>query len=770
MTQRIIRAYLAPISLVAGTALLAMGSHAVSAPNSSKHGVLPKAAGNRPTVKPEARKATSGGKPAAADRRMASRLKAERRVPMPRPRPNMAAVAVAPDAIGRLLLSMPPALAFPAFNVPSRLEPPTTSAALAYAPAAAPSDTDIDAIKDAIRLASRSKATAATDRRRQIHDPVGRKLVEWVILRSGDNAMSFARYAAFVRANPAWPSLNAFRRRAEARLWFEPHKPSTVFAFFAKQGPLGALGKLAMARASLTHGDRTAARRYLRSAWREDSFSAHLESQVLKMFGPLLTRADQRARMDTRLYADDLGTAMRAAKRLGAAEVAIVNARAAVNRKAKNARALLNAVPKSARNDPAYLLTRVQWLRRSDHIGEAARLMLSAPHDRSVIRNADEWWIERRILVRKLLDDGKARIAYRIARNAALPSKESLRVDQPFTAGWIALRFLHDPRRAAQHFARIPRITMHPTSLARAYYWLGRAAEAAGRSREARRYYGAAAQYTAAYYGQLARARLGRRAIAVRRPPRLDRMQRAALRHVDLVRAVELLYATGNRDLVIPFVADLDRVGDVGVLTFIAETAARHKDARAMLTIGKGALAHGFALDQYAFPTFGLPKFVSIGPKANTSLVYAIARAESAFNTGAVSAAKAKGLMQVTPAAGRTIARRLGIKFNLKRLLRDPAYNMQMGSAEIADLVNAYDGNHVLAFVGYNAGRGRVKEWIAHYGDPRDPNVNAVDWVERIPFTETRTYVQRVMENLQIYRSRFNASARFTIEADMGGG
>lgn len=769
MTQKI-HAYLAPISLVAGAALLAMGSHAVSASNSSKHGVLQKAAGSRPAVKPDARKATSGGRPAATNRRIASRLKASRRVPMPRPRPNMAAVATSPDAIGRLLLSMPPTLASPAFNVPSRFEPPTTSAALAYAPAAAPSEMDIDAIKDAIRLASRGKATAAMDRRRQIHDPVGRKLVEWAILRSGDNAMTFAHYAAFVQANPSWPSLNVFRRRAEARLWFEPHKPSTVFAFFAKQRPLGALGKLAMARALLMHGERAAARKYLRSAWREDGFSAHLESQVLKKFGPLLTRADQRARMDARLYADDLGTAMRAAKRLGAAEVAMVKARAAVNRRAKNARALLNAVPKSARNDPGYLLARVQWLRRSDHIAEAARLMLSAPRDRSVIRNADEWWIERRILVRKLLDDGKARTAYRIARDAALPSKESLRVDQPFTAGWIALRFLNHPRAAAQHFARIPRITMHPTSLARANFWLGRAAEAAGRSREARRYYDAAAQYTAAYYGQLARARLGRRAIAVRRPPALDRMQRAALRNVDLVRAVELLYATGNCDLVIPFIADLDRVGDVGVLTLIAEIAARHKDARAMLIIGKGALARGFALDQYAFPTFGLPKYVSIGPKADTSLVYAIARAESAFNTGVVSTAKAKGLMQVTPAAGRTIARRLGIKFNPKRLLSDPAYNVQMGSAEIADLVNAYDGNHVLAFVGYNAGRGRVNEWIARYGDPRDPNVDAVDWVERIPFTETRTYVQRVMENLQVYRSRFNASARFTIEADMSGG
>lgn len=189
-----------------------------------------------------------------------------------------------------------------------------------------------------------------------------------------------------------------------------------------------------------------------------------------------------------------------------------------------------------------------------------------------------------------------------------------------------------------------------------------------------------------------------------------------------------------------------------------------------MVAIGRNALARGFAFDKYAFPTFGLPKYIAIGPRAEMSLAYAIAKAESAFNVGVVSATKARGLMQVTPAAGRTIARRLGIKFDLKLLLSDPAYNLQMDSAEIADLVETYDGNYILAFAGYNAGRGRVKEWIARYGDPRKPGVDFIDWVERIPFTETRIYVQRVMENLQIYRLQFKTSSHFIIEADMSSG
>ncbi|MGY3618388.1 transglycosylase SLT domain-containing protein [Bradyrhizobium sp. USDA 10063] len=501
------------------------------------------------------------------------------------------------------------------------------------------------------------------------------------MLRSGDigdEAMSSARYAAFVRAHPSWPSLNVLRRRAELRLWIERSDPGVVLAFFAGQKPLSTHGKLAMAGAHLARGNRGAARKCARSAWREGNFSARLEAQVLAAFGPLLTTTDHEARMRSRLYANDLDGAMRAASHLGAAEMAIVKARAAVNHNAANAHALLNAVPMAARANPAYVFARIQWLRRGDHVGEAARLMLSAPRHPGAIRNPDAWWIERRILVRKLLDAGQVRLAYRIASEAVSPSKESLRVDQLFTAGWIALRFLNDPHTAAQHFARLPQITTHPTSLARAGYWLGRAAEAVGCSREARRRYARAARHSAAYYGQLASARLGHRKIAVRRPPELKHMQRPTLRNIDLVRAVELLYATGNRDLVIPFVADLDRVVDNGILTLIAETTARHGDARATLTLGRGALVRGFAFDPYAFPRFGLPRYVAVGPKAPLSLVYAVARAESAFDAKVVSSANAHGLMQVTPETGHTIARRVGIKFEPKRLLNDPAYNVQL--------------------------------------------------------------------------------------------
>ncbi len=624
---------------------------------------------------------------------------------------------------------------------------------------------DLKTVSEATRLASAGKLDAATRARDHIRDPLGRKVAEWVILRSdGDN--EFARYASFIQANPAWPGMTLLQRRAEARLWIERADATTVRRFFSGGEPRTALGQLAMARALASLGDAKAIR-YASAAWRSDGFSASTEAEVLNLFGSRLTQADHAARMHSRLYANDFDTAMRAAKHLGPGAIAIVSARAAVIGKKPKAAALLAAVPPNMRSDAAYQFTRIQWLRRSGRDSEATQLMLSAPRDPSVINSPDIWWVERRALVRSLLDGGQAKLAYRLAHGAA-PDKETYRVDRAFMAGWIALRFLRDPQTATRHFNESPALTRGPTALARAQYWLGRAAEAGRNRASAQQHYALAAQHGTTYYGQLACARIGCRTTKLRTPPALNQMQRTTLASRELLRAVEILYGSGNRRLVVPFVGDLHRSNDTALLAMVAESARQHRDPGAMLAVGRAALNRGLAFESYAFPAAGLPDFAPIGAKTDKSLVYAITRTESAFNPRITSGALATGYMQVTPAAGQTLARRMGFTFSNDRLHNDPAYNLQLGSAEIANLLSDYDGNHVLAFVGYNAGRGRVRQWIERYGDPRQPHVDVVDWVERIPYAETRNYVQRVLENLQVYRSRFGSPA-LAIEADMRG-
>ena len=629
------------------------------------------------------------------------------------------------------------------------------------------SDAEIARVKSAIDGLRKGGASKATDVAAGISDPAARKLVEWIILRSDGNGAGSKRYLAFIADNPSWPSLGMFRRRAEGMLWVENVKPSQALSFFDGSPPQSGIGRLVLARALLAQGDKEGASTLVCEAWRNDPLPADVEKQVLERYAEFLSRADHKARMEKRLFAADNDAALRAARRLGSADVAIAQARIAINRKAGNAKKLLDAVPAEARRDPGYLFARAHVLRHDDKFAEAAQVMLSAPRDLAQIHEG------RGVVGReadhgaKLLDLGDARLAYQVVADAAEPTKENSRVERQFMAGWIALRFLGDPATAETHFAGIRDVSSHPTSRARSHYWLGRTAEASHRPEQARAEYEAAAGASAAYYGQLARARLGLGSLALATQPATSD-KRAEADQPELVRALEILYALNERALAVTLMAGIGQtLDDVGTLSALGELAEQRNDARGMLQLGKAALGRGLPLDYYAFPAVGVPRYSPIGPRIDNAMLFAIIRQESSFDPGDWSHAQAMGLMQVTPEAGRDTCKRFGCTYDVKRLRTDLLYNLQVGAAELGGLMQDYRGNFILVFAGYNAGRGRVQDWMARFGDPRDPKVDPIDWIERIPFMETRNYVQRVMENLQVYRTRFGNDVPLTIDTDL---
>jgi soluble lytic murein transglycosylase len=697
------------------------------------------------------------------------------KVPLPKPRPiarnvvpktvpaaKTAAKNTAPVAThAPAAATLAPATRQHAALPPPRKPPPPPAAVAATSTT---SQADTDALENVIELVRKHKPADATQAEANIADPVARKLAEWIILRSDDNGASVERYHAFIAGNPSWPSQTFLRRRIEAALWDDHRDDATVWAWFENESPVSAKGKFALARVMLARGDRANAERLARDAWRNDAMSEDTESTALELFGALLTPGDQKARMDLFLYGSEHEVALRAAKRLGATYVALAKARIASYRKASNAKALLDAVPRELHSDPGYIFSRIQLLRREEKFAEAAQLMLNAPRDPARLANVDEWWIERRLLSRKMLDIGERRTAYLIARDAALPARDIYKTEQEFTAGWIALRFLTDPALAAQHFARIGVGSLNPTALARAGYWQGRAAEAAGHAQEARAAYTAAAVQSTSYYGQLARAKLGLPQIELNAAPT---GRSRGVERLEIVRAVQLLYELDEREIAVPIFADMGENGDPDALVGLGELASRYGDARNMLLVGKAALNRGLPFDFYAYPVTGIPPFKSIGPDVEQSIVFAIARQESAINPAVVSPAQAYGLMQVTPDAGRYVCKKYGASFDLGRMKNDPVYNAALGAAELGGLIEDYRGSYIMTFAAYNAGRGSVKKWVERYGDPRDPKVDAVDWVELIPFSETRNYVQRIMENLQVYRARFGGGTRLQIEADL---
>jgi soluble lytic murein transglycosylase len=696
------------------------------------------------------------------------------KIPLPKPRPiarNVGPrpvtaspreadkpVAIAPAATGAL----PPAT--PATRQRAALPPRKPTLPAAVAATQSTPKADMDALENVIELIRKHKPDDATQTEAAITDPVARKLAEWIILRSDDNGASVERYRAFLSANPSWPSQTFLRRRLEAALWDDHRDDAVVWSWFENESPLSAKGRFTLARVLLARGDRANAERLVREAWHGDSMSEDTENAAIDLFGALLTAGDHKARMDTLLYGSEHEASLRAAKRLGAGHVELAKARIASYKKAANTRALLEAVPYELHSDPGYVFSKIQLLRREEKFADAAQLMLSAPKEPARLHNLDEWWIERRLLARKMIDTGEHRTAYLIARDAALPNRDIYKTEQEFTAGWIALRFLNDPATAAQHFARIGTGSVNPTTLARAGYWQGRAAEAAGRAQEARAAYTAAAAQSTSYYGQLARAKLGLTQIELN--DATAARGRGAER-LEIVRAVALLYDLEEGDIAIPIFADMGENGDPDALAGLGELASRHSDARAMLLVGKAALNRGLPFDHYAYPVNGVPSFRAIGPEIEQSVVYAIARQESGFNPAVVSPAQAYGLMQVTPDAGRYVCKRAGVGFDMARMKTDAVYNAALGAAELGGLIEDYRGSYIMTFAAYNAGRGSVKKWVERNGDPRDPKVDAVDWVELIPFSETRNYVQRVMENLQVYRSRFGGGTRLQIEADL---
>ncbi len=611
-------------------------------------------------------------------------------------------------------------------------------------------------IREALTAYRTGDLAAGDAAARTVQDPLARTALEWVALRDAAGKISVERLNAFSARHPDWPAQGWFRRQLEAHLFRSPDA-AMVRGFFAASPPQTPVGKLALARVMKADGRMAEASRLVRALYRETDLSPFLETRLKADFGGELQKADYKYRADRLLYKDDVGGALRAAALAGPEVVALARARAAVIAEAPSDKAIA-AVPPALRNDPGLLLAQIQKLRRADKLKDAAAAMLAAPHDPAVLINGDEWWTERRVLARKILDSGDAATAYRICAGHSAMSAEA-RIEAEFHAGWIALRFLGDPATAAKHFATAGQLAETPTSLARVAYWQARATENSidpDALARAKLFYERAAQYPSTYYGQLAQAALGRNADIVRAPT----SEAQGMGRAEAVRTVELLYAAGEKEPAYALATEAAQtLKDEAQVAALAKVIDAQQDAHLALTVGKLMSQRGLPMDALAFPTFGIPHFEPLVNSASPSIVYSVARQESAFNATVVSAAGAKGLMQMIDSTAKRTAVKAGLPFDEGRMLTDAAFNAQLGAAHLGALLAEQGNSYILTFAAYNAGGGRVKQWIEAYGDPRTPGVDPVDWVERIPFTETRNYVQRVMANVAMYQARFAKEA-----------
>lgn len=596
----------------------------------------------------------------------------------------------------------------------------------------------------------------------RIEDASVRTLLEWVAIQSNGAGISFARIDAFLNGHPDHPSVNRFRRRAEEALLAEKKSPAVVRAFLQCRQPLSPAGRISLALALKADGKAEEALALARRSWRKDGLSQALEKIVLAQFGDALTTEDHRLRTERLIFRQNGEAARRSAARISADYLKLAGLRLA-SAKARRPLSdkLVDKLPASVRGELSFAFLQAQNARRADRLDDAAKAIAQAPPEAERLGDGDGWWEERRILSRKLLDAGKTREAYAVAAGHGAEDAPE-RIEAEWLSGFIALRFRGEPAVSLKHFDAAAAIAETPISVARAAYWQGRAYEALGRDDEAKAAFNRAADLPIAYYGQLARAKLGLPDLPLRLGPGTESGVQPG--HS----GVRLLYRLGERELANLLLVDLSqRLPTAEGLEGLATVARQEADARTLVMIGKTAVQRGFPLDAIAYPTHGVPDFDVLGDPMERAIVHAIARQESAFDPTAMSHAGARGLMQMMPATARETARRAGLPFDWGKLGQDPIYAARMGAAHLNDLLKEWRGSYILTFAAYNAGSPNVTKWIAAYGDPRDPAVDAVDWVERIPFSETRNYVQRVMENLQVYRQRLNQRTAYLIDYDL---
>jgi len=573
------------------------------------------------------------------------------------------------------------------------------------------------------------------------------KVVRWLLLTRSDSDADYQDAAEFFAENPDWPRQTSLQRAVERAMPLST-PDAEILAWFERRPPASVDGAMKLAGALLRAGREAEAQALVRETWRNGDFDRELERNFHDLYKRLLADEDHIARLDRLLWRENAGAARQQAKRLGSGYPQLAEARLALAQMSPGVDGAIRRVPKVLRDDAGLIYERARWRMRKERYDDVAEMLDPPDPD---LPNAEAWWPVRRWLAEEALERGDLERAYRVASQHGI-SEGSKFAEAEWLAGWTALRFLKQPQRAYKHFTQLYYGSTSPISQGRGGYWAGEAARATGNEDWAKQWYEAAAEHGTTFYGQLAALRLSQRpSVTFEGAPRPSEEQRRAFAESEIVQVIRLLGELRQRDTQATFLYHLNELS-VNAESYVLAAELAHDVGRPEIAVwlAKQARNDGILLTSELFPAPISPKTKS----TEEALVLAIIRQESAFDTWAVSGAGARGLMQLMPATAKNVAKSLRLSFDKNSLNRDPDYNLRLGTAYLERLLDRYRGSHVLALAAYNAGPGRVSQWIRAHGDPREPGADPIDWIERIPFAETRNYVQRVLETLVVYRER----------------
>ena len=611
---------------------------------------------------------------------------------------------------------------------------------------------DAAILAEALDRAEREEYAAAEAIARGARDPVVVDLARWRRLLRG--AGSVVEMVAHLAAHPDWGGDAIIRREAE-RAAPPGLSRAQLDALFAGEAPQTGSGAIRLAEALAASGLGPAADAEIARAWRETPLTRD-ERERIESGWPAVARRHAEDRLDAMLWRGEEAQARAVAPLVSPGWRALAEARIALRERRPGVDGLIARVPASLAGDPGLAYERFVWRDRNNRDADAEALLAARSRSAQSLGRPEAWARRRGWVARRVFREGRARDAYALASSHRLIEGSDF-AQLEWLAGWIALRGLGDAERAAGHFLRMWHEVYTPISRGRAGYWLGRAYEAAGDSRRARTWYAQAAEHPTSFYGQLAAEKAGaeiRPALAAR--DGVSDWRGAGFAEGSAPGAIRLLAAAGHgnraRWFLTSLAGDLETRADFAALGALALEIGRPDAA---VRLAKTAAARGHVIMDIYYPVTDLAE--ASGP-IEPALAKAIARQESELNPEAVSPAGARGVMQLMPATARKVARDLGLSYDRGRLTADPLYNARLGATYMAQMLERYDGAHILAAAAYNAGPSRVDRWLATLGDPRR-GVDPLDWIEHIPFSETRNYVQRVLEGLHVYRARLGLPA-----------
>lgn len=593
-------------------------------------------------------------------------------------------------------------------------------------------------------------------------DPLAAKIYHWLIFTDDDRSAwspdLYVPLTRFIRQNPDWPGIKGMKSLAEEMM--PASLPSgDVMAWFSDYPPVTARGMGRYMESMIAQGREKDARKFLTAWWADAMISRDQQRDLFKKYGEYLPLEAHKRRFDALLLKGGKDDSARAiAGVLGNGYPELAEARIALSSGKKGVEGLIKKVPKNLQSDPGLLFERLRWRRKNNEDFGAMEILHAAP-DPAKVLNPEDWWKEREIIIRRQLEAGSFKSAYLLAKDHmqtdGVPYAEA-----QFLAGWLALRFMNKPTEAMERFSSMFGKVETPISKSRAAYWAGRAAEAMKQRDMATSWYKKAAAFQTVYYGQLAAMKLRmQNQLPKVAPPVLTRSDKEKFAANDLAQSARLFADAGmDKEFTRFMTAFIDSEDSPKAYRYAAETSAQMGNMHEAIKISKKATSKGLFLTAQSYPT--ITKWIEKIDSVEWALIHAVIRQESMFDYNALSSAGARGLMQLMPGTANDTARKLNVAHKGEWLTARPDHNILLGTEYMRGLLRSYANAYPLAIAAYNAGPGRVNKWVKTYGDPRKGDIDMIDWIEMIPFSETRNYVQRVMENVYVYRLRLKGIQR----------